>query len=444
MSHEQYFDTDGHRATVGSGLITPEGAFSAGLAVGAMAAEHGPAVVPVGWDTRQSSEWLQSAVAAGITAAGADAIRLGVLPTPGVAYITGTLAEARLGVMITASHNPASENGIKVLAPDGGKLTQAAQDNLSGRLFRTLPPGRPLGKQLDGSNLRRRYEDFLITAGEEEAAFRGLHIAIDTAHGAASGIAQRIFSRLGATVFPLFDRPNGQNINKGCGAANTNVLAETVRSTDVDLGVAFDGDADRVQLIDAQGRLLHGDHILYILAMTDKTPHQGVVGTIMSNQGFENALAEQDIPLRRTNVGDRFVLEELRRSGWRLGGEQSGHIILPEYLCTGDGMLAAIRTIRQVRQSGRSLAEWYDDLPLFPQTMVNIPLAAKQLLRSPAAEEVIAEYNKALGSSGRLIVRPSGTEKLARVMVEAEAPGRAEALAAEIADRLRAVLPDVS
>jgi phosphoglucosamine mutase len=423
----EWFGTDGSRAAVGEGLITPEGAFAAGLAVGSAAVEDGRSLVPVGGDTRQSSVWLQNALAAGVTTAGADVVRLGVMPTPGVAYVTGhkTMAAAGYGIVATASHNPYTDNGIKVLAGDGGKLTEKAQADINGRIYNTLPTGDVVGRQHDGSQWGRRYEDFLVAHADDssgrQARFDGLHLVVDAANGAASGLAERVLTRLGATVIPTGDRPDGRNINEECGATHPEHAASLVEETGADMAVILDGDADRLQMIDGQGRLLHGDHLKYILATTDGAEHTGVVGTIMSNMGFEKALAARGITLDRRDVGDRFVLQGLRETGWKIGGEQSGHIILPDRLCTGDGMLAAIRVITQAQESGRSLEEFYDEMPLFPQRIENVMVGDNSVANSLAARQFVAESNEALGGRGRLNVRASGTERRkVRVMAEAQ------------------------
>lgn len=437
MSRE-FFGTDGHRAAVGQGLITPEGAFSAGLAVGAAAMEDGRENVPIAWDTRESSGWMQTALSAGVTAAGANAVRIGVVPTPGLAYITGITESAAYGIMTTASHNLYTDNGIKVLAGDGGKLIEAAQDDINGRIQQTLP-AHNAGQRFDGSRLAVKYEHFLVAQGQTDdpahSVFRGLKMVVDTANGAASGLARNVFERLGASVIPIFDKPNGVNINEACGATDTASLQECVVNLNADVGLAFDGDADRLQMVDHHGRLLDGDHIMYALAMTDPQPHKGVVGTVMSNKGFENALAQNNIKLDRRDVGDRFVLQGLRETQWRLGGEQSGHIILPDYLCTGDGMLAAIHTIKQVYGSGRTLADLRDEVKLFPQRTVNINVTDKSVLHGDLAQKLIEEHNEQLGDSGRLLVRPSGTEQKIRVMVEADdAHDRAPRIASQLSE----------
>jgi len=426
MSRE-IFGTDGIRGPAGQYPLDDEGMRQIGKAVGTYFAKPGETIL-IGRDPRESSVALEKAVVAGITATGVNAKLLGVVPTPGLAYLT-KVSDASAGVMITASHNLYTDNGIKVFSRDGGKLPDNVESELN-KLIDSEIPDRGRGQVADAATMAADYETFLIsTMGE--ARLDGLRLAVDTANGAASGLGGRLFQKLGADTVSLFDRPDGKNINFNCGATDTKAVQEAVKSQGLDAGVALDGDGDRVILIDGQGRTLTGDHILYILALSRKD--RGVVATAMSNFGLEDALQQQGVALRRTAVGDRYVLEGLEQSGYKLGGEQSGHIIILDYAATGDGLLAAIQTLKQVKASGRSLAEWRDDLELLPQALVNIALADKSLLDSPDVRAYIAAQADKLDGQGRLLIRPSGTGPLARVMVEApDAQAVADSIAAEL------------
>jgi phosphoglucosamine mutase len=290
------------------------------------------------------------------------------------------------------------------------------------------------GHSATDDSLSKRYEDFLV-ASADGLNLNGLRLAVDCANGAASHVAARVFQRLVGEVTALFDQPAGRNINDGCGATDTAALQNEVTGQKLALGVALDGDADRLVMIDETGREVRGDYLLYILAVSHQL--EGVVATVMSNIGFEQSLRRQGIKLERTAVGDRYVLEGLKRTGYKLGGEQSGHIIWPELLKTGDGLLAAVQVLKAVSQSGKSLAEWCDEVELVPQALVNIPLADKSLLERPAVKDLVKIQTDRLGDSGRLLIRPSGTEPLARVMVEAP---YAEKVATQIADQLQTLL----
>jgi phosphoglucosamine mutase len=348
---------------------------------------------------------------------------LGVIPTPGLAYLTGK-SDAAAGVMVTASHNLYGDNGIKVFNGKGGKLNDKTEDKISEAITDGVPSRGRFGNWTQTPGRADEYVKFLVDSAEG-VSFDGLRVVVDTANGAASGIAKKVFSRLGADVIAIADKPDGRNINQGCGAPHLfeegykgqTPIQEAVIAHDADLGVAFDGDADRVIMTDQYARVVNGDHIMYILARANGL--DGVVATVMSNLGAENAMRAHGIEMVRTKVGDRYVLEGLSETGYQLGGEQSGHIILPETLATGDGMLAAIQTIRAVRELGITLAEWRDQVHLLPQALINIPGYPKESLDDPAVQEYLEGVTAGLGDRGRLLVRGSGTEPLIRVMVEA-------------------------
>lgn len=388
----------------------------------------------VGWDPRESSGMLVTAMTQALSSMAVDIKKVGVIPTPGLAYLTKKL-EARAGVMITASHNPYTDNGVKIFTSEGKKLPDDAQNGLNTLIEQDHIAVRGEGSVTDDLEALKIYENFLLSSAGD-TPFKGLRIAVDSANGATSGIAARVFERLGTKLVPMFDKPDGKNINVDCGATDTNALRAAVQEQKLDAGVAFDGDGDRVMLIDEKGRELTGDHILYILAIAGK--QEGVVATIMSNRGLEKALEQQGIGFKRTDVGDRSVLRGLAETGFTLGGEQSGHIIIPDYTATGDGILAAIRTLSLVIGSGKTLGEWYDELRLVPQALVNID-AEKSLLERPEVQKFIEAQTAALGPEGRLNIRPSGTEPKVRIMVEAaDAPERARKIAGELADLLKA------
>lgn len=432
--NRELFGTDGIRGKAGTYPLDTATIMQIGSAIGSRFSKPGEYIL-LGHDPRESSLHIVAALTAGLTATGAQVKIIGVLPTPGLAYLTGT-TDAAAGVMVTASHNPYSDNGIKVFDRSGGKLSDEAETALNAAIKNNVFTHHFSSWEKD-SSLIGAYEDFLIKSAEG-THFEGVRLALDTANGAASGIAERVFKRLGAEVTPLSDKPDGRNINETCGANHPQALQNEVITQDLQMGVAFDGDADRVVLVDEQGRECTGDHVLYILAVTGR--HKAVVATIMSNMGMEIALRDRGIKLERRNVGDRYVLEGLQQTGLKLGGEQSGHIILPDLLATGDGMLAAIQTIKAVQASGRTLGEWRDDISLLPQTIVNIPLADTSLLANPEIQAFIAQQTAALDGKGRINVRPSGTEPLLRVMAEvADAQTVAEAVAAKLQQLLKSI-----
>lgn len=429
MSRE-LFGTDGVRGLYGQYPVDPVGAEKIGRAVGTRFAQAGQRIV-VGRDPRESSSELAAALAKGLAAVGANVDLAGVLPTPGLAYLTKTGGDFAAGVMITASHNPREYNGFKVFDGNGDKLPDGSEAELNALIEQAIPDRGAAGLVTDDDGLVKRYEDFLVGSADG-LNLDGLKLAVDSANGAASGLAGRVFKRLGAQVTPLFDSPDGRNINDGCGATNTAALRAAVIDGQLALGIALDGDADRLMMVDDQGREVNGDHLLYLLAVAGQL--NGVVATVMSNLGFEQSLQQHGIKLERVKVGDRYVLEGLAKTGYRLGGEQSGHIIFPELLKTGDGLLTAVQTVKALDASRKSLAQWRDEVKLLPQALVNIPLADKQNLERSEAKAFIKQQEEQLAGQGRLLIRPSGTEPLARVMVEAP---DAETVANNIAKELK-------
>lgn len=431
--NRQLFGTDGVRGLAGEYPLDDKGSTQIGRAVAKLFAKPGQLVV-IGCDTRESSAQLVSNVAAGLNASGVNAVLAGVISTPGLAYLTREHDEFVAGIMITASHNPYQYNGIKVFSSSGEKLSDDIEAKLNSLIESELEAADEVGSQSEATELLAQYEDFLVNS-LSDVSLADFSIAIDSANGSTSSYAARVFERLGAKVTALSNQPDGRNINADCGATHPSDLAQAVTRHKLDLGLALDGDADRLIMVDEQGREVRGDHIMYILAVDQEL--EGVVATVMSNVGFEQALKDKGIDLIRAKVGDRYVLEELENTGYKLGGEDSGHIVLPDILKTGDGILAAIQTLGAVKNSGKSLAAWRDEIQLLPQALVNIDLPDKALLSHRAVDSYIQDQNRQMAGKGRLLIRPSGTEPLARVMVEAD---NAQLVANRIAAELKELL----
>jgi len=428
----ELFGTDGVRGLAGQYPLDQAGAQQIGRALGAHFAQAGQRMV-IASDPRESSADLVAAVTKGLLKVGVKVTQAGVMPTPGLAYITRQHPEFVAGVMITASHNPAAYNGIKAFDSQGDKLSDGTEAAIN-QLIDAAVPDRGNAEAVVDSELVKEYEDFLV-ASADGLDLQGLPLAVDSANGAASNLAGRVFERLGAQVTPLFTAPDGRNINDGCGATHTEALQAAVKAQGLQAGVALDGDADRLVLVDSQGREMNGDYILYLLAVSQAA--SGVVATIMSNMGLEQALAARGIQLVRTQVGDRYVLEGLAETGYQLGGEQAGHIILPSILKTGDGLLAAVQCLKAISQADKNLAQWRDELQLVPQALINVPLADQTKLEDEAVTRYIEEITNQLGNSGRLLIRPSGTEPLVRIMVEAP---YAEKVATQVAEKLQELI----
>lgn len=427
----KYFGTDGVRGIANRDL-TPELAYRVGRCGGYVLTKQvkQPKVV-IGMDTRISGPMLESALIAGLLSIGANVIRLGVVPTPGVAYLTRKLG-ADAGVMISASHNPVEDNGIKFFGADGFKLldeTEAEIERLLDAKEDTLP--RPVGGELgtvtDLFDAKLDYADYLKST--VESSFRGLKLVLDCAHGASYELAPLIFGELGAEVSAIGVDPNGRNINDGCGSTHPEALREQVLKQKADMGLAFDGDADRLIAIDENGEEVDGDFILSIcgdaMHKAGKLRHGTIVTTVMANLGFFHATKQMGLKTVQTAVGDRYVMEEMLKGGYNLGGEQSGHVIFLDYNTTGDGILTALQLIDTVRKSGKTLGELKTCMTKFPQVLVNVKVADKSKFNgNEAIRAKIAEVEAKLGENGRVLVRPSGTESLIRVM--AEGPNREE------------------
>ncbi|RSM65641.1 phosphoglucosamine mutase [Amycolatopsis sp. WAC 01376] len=440
------FGTDGVRGLANEEL-TPELALSLAASAARVLAAHDRShrpVAVVGRDPRASGEMLEAAVVAGLTSAGADVLRLGVLPTPAVAYLVGAL-EADLGVMISASHNPMPDNGIKLFAAGGHKLPDGIEDEIEAGLAAPVarPTGIGVGRVKDVADAGDRYIEHLLSATPHPLA--GLRVVVDCANGASSFAAPEVYRKAGADVIAIHADPDGVNINEHCGSNHPDALRAAVVEHSADLGIAHDGDADRCVAVDAAGELIDGDQIMAVLALalaeTGELTKNTLVATVMSNLGLHLAMRAHDINLVTTAVGDRYVLEELRASGFALGGEQSGHVVLPAYATTGDGLLTALRVMSRMASTGKSLAELAAVMNRLPQVLVNVPVADKAAVAvSAAVRDAVGAVEAELGEEGRVLLRPSGTEQLVRVMVEAPAHDTAQAAA----DRLAGVVSSAS
>jgi phosphoglucosamine mutase len=448
------FGTDGIRGVANKDPMTAEVALRLGQAV-AQRFRHAerPGRIVIGKDTRLSGYMLESALQAGIVSAGADVMLVGPLPTPGIAFITWSM-RADAGVVISASHNPFQDNGIKIFAADGFKLPDEVEADLERRMENISDGGAggihdtapdAIGKAIRIGDARGRYVQFLKNVFPKERTLDGIKVVVDCAHGAAYHTAPQVFEELGADVVTLGVDPDGRNINDGVGALHPENMAAEVRRTGARLGVALDGDADRVILADETGNIVDGDQLMAILGMRmlDKgtLPEKTVVATVMSNLGLERALATRGGKLMRTAVGDRYVVEAMREKGLLLGGEQSGHIIFLDHATTGDGMVAALRVLAAMAETGRPLSELARVMTRYPQVLLNFAVAKKRPFEEmPAVTKIIAHVESALGSDGRVVVRYSGTESKARVMIEGTDEVRIRAQANEIAEVLKASL----
>ena len=446
MSHSnarKYFGTDGIRGTVGQGPITADFMLRLGHSVGRVlkASDPKPTVL-IGKDTRISGYMIESALEAGFASAGVGVLLTGPLPTPGVAYLTRAL-RLSLGVVISASHNPFADNGIKFFSARGEKLPDEWERQVEAALEQPAQwvDSSHLGRARRIDDARGRYVEFCKGTFSSELSLKGLKIVIDAANGAAYSVAPDVFHELGAEVVAIGCSPNGTNINAGFGATSPAALVEAVRSHGADYGVALDGDADRLQLVDAAGRLYNGDELLYLMVadrLAQGLPVPGAVGTLMTNMAVELALQARGVECVRAKVGDRYVLEELVARGWQLGGEGSGHLLALDKHTTGDGIVSALLVLQAVSRSGRTLDELLESVVLFPQTLINVRLAPDADWQANARfAKVRAEVARELEGQGRVLVRPSGTEPLVRVMVEATTEALSRSSAERIAETLR-------
>lgn len=439
-----YFGTDGIRGLVGRSPITPDFALRLAHAVGrVLRRKEARPMVLIGKDTRISGYMLESALESGFNSAGVDVMLLGPLPTPGVAYLTRALRQD-LGVVISASHNAFADNGIKFFSAKGEKLPDAWELAVEAALEEAPQwvDSASLGRAKRLEDARGRYIEFCKNSFGSDLTLKGLKIVVDAAHGAAYHVAPDVFHELGAEVIAIGCKPDGFNINAGFGATSPGALVEAVKAHGADYGVALDGDADRLQLVDASGRLYNGDELLYVMVadrLSQGARVPGAVGTLMTNMAVELALRARDVEFVRAKVGDRYVLEELAARGWQLGGEGSGHLLALDKHTTGDGIVSALLVLQSVCRSGRSLAEQLQGVDLFPQTLINVRLQPGQDWKnSTDLAEAQAAVTAELGDRGRVLIRASGTEPLLRVMVEASDADLAQRCARRLADAVAA------
>ena len=439
----RYFGTDGIRGTVGQEPITPDFVLRLANAVGRVLKQsQARPTVLIGKDTRISGYMLESALESGLNSAGVDVVLLGPLPTPGVAYLTRA-QRASLGVVISASHNPFEDNGIKFFSAQGTKLPDAWELSVEEAL--SHPPAWETSAQLGRArrldDAAGRYIEFCKSTFDSNLSLRGLKIVVDAAHGAAYQIAPKVFHELGAEVIAIGCAPDGLNINRDVGATHPQALVDAVRAHGAHYGVALDGDADRLQMVDGQGRLYNGDELLYLIAderLSRGAVIEGVVGTLMTNMAVQLAFEQRGLALVRAKVGDRYVLEAMQERGWILGGEGSGHLLALDKHTTGDGLISALQVLQACVRAGKSMVELLDGVQLFPQTLINVRLTAGTDWQSNTRmQAAVREAEIALGKAGRVLIRASGTEPLVRVMVEAREAAQAQALAQSIADTLR-------
>ncbi len=423
MTQRKYFGTDGIRGQVGSSNINPEFMLKLGWALGRVLADGHRKKVVIGKDTRISGYMLESALEAGLSAAGVDVRLLGPMPTPAVAYLTQTL-RATAGIVISASHNPFEDNGVKFFSADGSKLPDSVELAIEAELEKKLDivSSAHLGKALRVNDAPGRYIEFCKSTIPSMTRLTGLKIVVDCANGATYHIAPNVFMELGAEVIAISDKPDGFNINQQCGSTNTDILRKKVMQTGADIGVALDGDGDRLIMIDAAGNLVDGDQIIYIIA---KDRHQrgvlhgGVVGTLMSNYGLEKAVTDMGVPFQRTQVGDRYILEALKENDWKIGGESSGHIVCLDKTTTGDGIVAALQVLAIMVKQEKTLQALCEGVVLLPQSLVNLKTEnAKMLAKNPRVLDAVNALDQKLKGAGRVLLRPSGTEPVLRVMVE--------------------------
>ena len=449
---KKYFGTDGIRGLVGQAPITPDFVLKLGWACGRVFSRtfegKGRCSVIIGKDTRVSGYMFESALEAGLVAAGVDVKLLGPMPTPAVALMTRT-QNADAGIVISASHNPYYDNGIKFFSAAGSKLPDETELAIEAELEETLVcvPSHEIGKVQRVVDAAGRYIEFCKSTVPEGFSLRGLRIAVDCAHGATYHIAPSVLSELGAEVVPIGITPDGFNINEGVGSTDMEALATTVRERDCDLGIAYDGDGDRVLFLDDQGGTVDGDQLIFVIAMhrlREGSSDAGVVGTLMSNLGLETALKAEGLRFVRARVGDRYVRELMEQQGWHLGGESSGHIICSDVTTTGDGIVSSLQVLLALRASGSSLRELLDQMPMFPQTMINVAMpAGARLEELPAVAAAVDEAEAQLGNDGRVLLRPSGTEPVVRVMVEGREAATVESICRSLADAVGEALANV-
>jgi phosphoglucosamine mutase len=443
----KYFGTDGVRGRTGELPITPEWVLRLGWAAGRVLSDNGRGRVVIGKDTRVSGYMLESALEAGLSAAGMDILLLGPMPTPGIAYLTRTL-HAQAGIVISASHNPYYDNGIKFFSAGGTKLSDEIEHHIEAEIDAPfqMADAADLGKASRVLDAAGRYIEFCKHSIPVSLTLQGIKVALDCAHGATYQVAPATLTEMGASVESIGIDPDGFNINLDCGSTYPKQLQDLVIRSGADIGIALDGDGDRVLLVDEQGGLVDGDEILYIIAAARKAQGNmrgGVAGTLMSNLGLEQALAGLDIDFCRANVGDRYVIEQLHARDWQLGGENSGHVICLDRTTTGDGMITALQVLRIMVESGRSLRELRQGMTKYPQRLVNVKLPKRVVLEEyPAVQSGVAEVEQELGDRGRVLLRLSGTEPLVRVMVEGDDDAMVTRVSDYLADVVREAVSD--
>lgn len=443
---KRYFGTDGIRGKVGEGVITPRFIMKLGWAMGrVLAGNNGGSKVVIGKDTRISGYMFESALEAGLSAAGIDILLFGPMPTPGVAYLTRTL-HAQAGIVISASHNPYHDNGIKFFSAEGTKLsddTELAIEAEIDKVMHCVDSSR-LGKVERVVDAAGRYIEFCKSTVPLGISLKQLKIVVDCAHGATYYVAPRVFEELGASVTTIGSEPDGLNINEGCGSTQPKTLQQAVLDHAADIGIALDGDGDRVIMVDHKGELVDGDEMLFIIAQSrlrERTFNSVVVGTVMSNLGLEHGLQQIGIDLKRAKVGDRYVMEILKKGGWTLGGENSGHIICLDRTTTGDGIISALQVLHEMCQSDKSLHDLKSGMTKYPQCLVNVKVSGKvDLTSSRPIMQAVKDAESQLKDRGRVLLRPSGTEPLVRVMVEGEDHHEVENIAHCIADVVKETL----
>ncbi|VAW95961.1 Phosphoglucosamine mutase [hydrothermal vent metagenome] len=438
----KYFGTDGIRGKVGKFPITPDFVLRLGYAVGKVLGEEGGSVV-IGKDARISGYMFESVLEAGLTAAGVNVVLLGVMPTPGIAYLTRTL-HANAGIVISASHNPYYDNGIKFFSADGTKLADEVELEIERMLDHPMDcnDSSHLGKAVRMDDADGRYIEFCKHTIPSGMNLAGLKVVVDCANGATYDVAPKIFTELRAEVIAIGNEPNGININADCGSTQPAQLQQAVKTHQADVGIALDGDGDRLIMVDRHGNLVDGDELLYAIAMAAKvnqTLNGGVVGTLMTNLGLEHAFERADIPFTRAKVGDRHVMEQLLANDWNLGGESSGHLICLDKNTTGDGCVAALQVLAAMISQGKQLHELVADMSKYPQIMINVRLEEKlDLCSCQPVQKAVQQAEKELADTGRVLLRASGTEPVIRVMVEGQDAGQVERLATTIAKEVEA------
>jgi phosphoglucosamine mutase len=442
----KYFGTDGIRGRVGeASLITPEFILKLGWAVGRVLAREGESKVLIGKDTRISGYMFESALEAGLAAAGVDIHLLGPLPTPAIAYLTRTF-RAQAGIVISASHNPYYDNGIKFFSAEGTKLPDAVELAIEEQLDQpmTTVESIKLGKAVRVEDARGRYIEFCKNSVPSNLSLRGMKIVIDCANGATYHVAPHVFAELGAELVELAVEPDGLNINENCGSTRPEILQRIVLAEQADLGIALDGDGDRLVMVDSHGEIVDGDELLFIIAkqgLQRGRVEGGVVGTLMSNLGLELAVRELGLDFVRAKVGDRYVFEELQRTGWQLGGESSGHIIWLRANTTGDGIIAALQVLTAMRQTGKNLHELKQGMHKLPQKIINVSVNGyTNLTQNPRIQQAIQDIEMQLAGRGRVLLRPSGTEPVIRVMIEGEDKTQVNKLAQQLATHIETIV----